>query len=134
MNIFYIIPIDYLGSHIGVSKQTRALRRFAKLNKIPFSLPIVEWAIPGVYYRLFENITLAQNSTIFVMYNNMLPVSKKEFRKVLTSYLEAYCVNIVCLSIKGVTPDGLGHQRWIYQDDGSYKLKTDVTNVLDMSY
>jgi hypothetical protein len=123
MSNFYISPITDRGQHISVRDQTTQLRRYAARNDLVFSLPIVEWAIPGIYYRLFETIALAPNSSIYFLRRDMVPSSATTLWMSLVSYLLTHHVRLVSLGIDDGSSVYLSGEGWILRSDGSYELR-----------
>ena len=128
MNNYYVSPYTHGSLHIGVSKQTSLLREHAKQHDLAFSLPIVEWAIPGVYYRLFEIIVLAPNGVIYILRRDMLPSNATGLWTLLAEYLFKYNVRIVSLGFDEDDSVYLPVEGWTIRPDGSYELHKLMTS------
>jgi len=122
MNTFYIASFTSSGNHTSIRQQTTYFRNYAQQHVIPFSLPIVEWAIPGVYFRLFEAITRFPSGRIFILSLDMLPRPGSVFWLLLIQYLLAYDVSIVSLGLDDNHFPYSDADRWKTRDDGTYEL------------
>lgn len=120
---FYITPFTSSGRHTSVRQQTNYLREYATQHFIPFSLPIVEWAIPGVYFRLFESISLSSTGRIFILSRDMLPSQGTALWLLLTQYLYVHDVSIVSLGIEEDHSVYENVEGWKMRLDGTFELK-----------